>query len=317
MVLRRVVTWMMALVLLVAAGAAMAEAEAWTCLYDEASNTLNFCTQCGRSREDATTWLCQTCGSRNKATANFCTQCGTARNLTQRQEEEEPDAQTAPFQITAVEEITDGAVITWAGGTEPFAIAVGTRKEDGTLAVVEKAELIMGTGCTLYQMAPGASYGFEVTDVSGLTAGGDFTVPEAASFVDGALMSRSLTMSVEGWRQEADRKVTLSALASAEIALQQDAYGVEVSIHYPQLKYTRNFATLAVVTAPDGYVHVIDCGTLEYPREEGRGVRKITVSLGGFFTGLYEAYGCILPGEYQVTVYLEGMHAAEGTFSIQ
>lgn len=335
MVLRRMAAFLLTMTLLATAGMATAEAEEWTCIYDETSNTMNFCKQCGRSMEDATTWLCHACGNRNKATANFCTQCGSAKSLDEPQEapevpeepevpevpdvpeQQEPEVQIPPVEILTVDITSDGAIITWTGGTEPYTIVAGTRKEDGTLAVVDRGELMASTTCTFYQMAPGVSYGFEVTDVNGTTASTDFTVPEAASFVDGALMGDAFTLSTEKWRQETGREAASARFVATEIAGQQAAYGVDVKVGYPQLARTRTYETLAAVKAPNGYVHVIDCGTQEYRRVDGRGTKTVTVDLSNFFMGLNEAYGSVQTGEYRVTVYLDGMYVADGAFSVE
>lgn len=317
MVIRRVVTVLLIMALLVTASAAMAEVEDWTCIYDGTSNTMNFCKQCGRSKEDATTWLCEACGSRNKVTANFCTQCGTAKNQNAQQEESEPEIEIPTLEISAVDVKSDGAVITWIGGTEPFTVVVGTRKDDGTLAVIDRVDLISNMSCTLYQMAPGVSYGFEVSDANGISASADFIVPEAVSFVDGALLSSAFTISVEEWRHELNGEAKPARFVASDIASQQAVYGVDVRIGYPQLARTRTYATLAAVKAPNGYSHVIDCGTIDYQRVNGRGEKRLTINLGGFFSGLYEAYGSIQTGEYRLVVFLNGMNAVEGVFSIE
>ena len=51
-------------------------ADAWACGKCGASNTGNFCSQCGEAKPAPATWTC-TCGSVN--TGNFCSQCGTKR----------------------------------------------------------------------------------------------------------------------------------------------------------------------------------------------------------------------------------------------
>lgn len=68
---------LLAICLLCAFGAALAEAEEWTCETCGSPASGNFCANCGSARPDET-WTCASCGKTDNK-GNFCTNCGSAR----------------------------------------------------------------------------------------------------------------------------------------------------------------------------------------------------------------------------------------------
>ncbi len=60
-----------------AAPAPQPAAGTWTCPQCGASNSGNFCTNCGTKKPESKEWFCPQCGTPNKG--NFCTNCGTKK----------------------------------------------------------------------------------------------------------------------------------------------------------------------------------------------------------------------------------------------
>ena len=245
--MRRLLSAIVVLVLLISCSAALAED--WVCPECGQENTLNFCTNCGTARPGPKTWICSKCGYENDL--NFCANCGSPKDNSETGEAGASVAQP----IANAETLSDlqfklqdngDVLVTWEDSADSGPYIVGYTTNDWKGYMKYEKESYNSCSAIIEYMIPGLEYHFIVSNESSYMEG-DYLLPR---FETNVFKTK--------WIDFYDINDNWYPLE--DFTINNDYYSnkIRVFIGYPYLTKTRYYKCKLALKTPEGYTPYVD-----------------------------------------------------------
>lgn len=226
-----------------------------------------------------------------------------------------------PIEITSTVDHGDGRVtITWNnpnGGTAIVGSLVNGNEEAGNRINIEQD--ISGNSYTYENLAPGLDYILLVMpDLALENAGFDeITVREPPKFDNFRLTLKNSCLMYAVFKDDGNYTYNYASDLSPQKIydmLQDKLFLVRLDFSHSAISSSQTYPILTVVTSPTGYV-MTDYREIQFTKDV-IGFWQTTLCMNNDLLAMYENYGEIPTGRYDVKVYVDGEFVGETSFTI-
>ncbi len=266
-------------------------------------------------------WNCTACGAKGN-TGNFCPECGASKASAAEKTSAGSSSATLNSSVSYSGGIT---TIKWTGSGNYYVLiqAVNGSSVQHVWNVGSSSNGSLATSL----MMPGKTYEVSLISAADFSTADEktVTVPRTDTFQDGKLKDTSVKVSIEGRKlkngdpynnAKAAKKLSANTIIAA-LNGDKETYGFRYHMRMPQLAKPRSFYVSIFIESPDGYLEPEVWGDVTFDRVSN-GYQTIWWNFLGsdYFKNLYETTGSVPAGNYEITMYWDGMFVNRSTLKV-